>query len=241
MPVACHVPSAAGMRNRDLVRHRQNPVCARTAMKNSVHGVPLHPRALPAGTPFSAGWVRQVRAPGGYRIGGFLGAVDDLSARIARGDARIRAAVRRSPAAGIIKTVPGVGDCTALVLDPGTDDMGRFVRAAKLCAHPGLVPSVGPSGESVHYGPITRRGSPIMRRVLTECVHSHVRYTPNSDVSVFYKRLAKKRGPAKAVMAAALMMLKVVYRMLRENRAFVQNYGQEAVGNTLEARNSPGS
>ena len=113
------------------------------------------------------------------------------------------------------------------MLDSEIDDIGRFVRAAKLCAYSGLVPSVRSSGDTVHYGPITHRGSPIMRWVLTECVHSHVRYAPRSDVSVFYKRLAKKRGPAKAVVAAASMMLKVVYWMLRENRAFVQNYGQE--------------
>ena len=105
-------------------------------MKNSVHGVLLRPRARPTGTPFSAGWVRQVRAPGGYRMDGFPGAAGDLSARIARDGARIRAAARRSSAARIIKTVPGVGDCTALVLDPGIGDVGRFVRAAKLCACP---------------------------------------------------------------------------------------------------------
>ena len=43
------------------------------------------------------------------------------------------------------------------------------------------------------------------------------------------------------MVTAALMMLKVVYWMLREDRAFVRNYGQEAVGNTLEAGNPQGS
>ena len=210
-------------------------------MKDPVHGVPLQPRARPAGTPFSAGRVRQVRALGGHRTDGFLGAVGAISARIARDDAGIRGAARRSPAAGIIKTIPGVGGYTALVLDPEIGDVGRFVRAAKLCAHPGPVPSVGPSGDTVHCGPITRRGSPILRWVLTECAHPRVRYAPGSDVSVFYKRLAKKRGVSKAAVAAAPMMLKVVCWMPGENRAFVQNYGQEAVGTGLEARNPTGS
>ena len=168
-----------------------------------------------------------MRAPGDCRMDGFPGAVDGPSARIAQDDARIRAAAGRSPAARIIKTVPDVGDCTALVLDPGIDDVGRFVRAAKLCACPGLVPSVGPSGDTARYGPITRRGSPIMRWVLTGCVHPRVRYAPRPGVPVSYKRPAKKRGPARATVAAAPVMLKVVYRMLGEDRAFVQNYGQE--------------
>ena len=71
-------------------------------MKDSVHGVLLRPRARLAGTPFSAGWVRQVRALGDYRIDGFLEAIGAISARIARDDARMREAVRRSSTAGII-------------------------------------------------------------------------------------------------------------------------------------------
>ena len=66
-----------------------------------------------------------------------------------------------------------------------------------------------------------------MRWVLTGCVHPRVRYAPRPDVPAFCKRPAKKRGPAKAVVAAAPVMLKVVYWTPREDRAFVQNYGQE--------------
>ena len=100
---------------------------------------------------------------------------------------------------------------------------------------------MGPSGDTARYGPITHRGSPIMRRVLTGCVHPRVRHAPRPDIPAFYKRLAKKRGPAKATVAAAPVMLKVVYRMPGEDRAFVRNYGQEAVGTALEARNPTGS
>ena len=63
--------------------------------------------------------------------------------------------------------------------------------------------------------------------MLTECLHAHLRYAPDSDISIFYKRLAQKRGMAKAAVAAAAKMLKMIYWMLRENRAFVPNYGQE--------------
>ena len=160
MPVACRAPSPGSMRDRDLVRHRLRLVHARVSVKYPVYGVPLRPRARPAGAPFSAGWVRQVRAPGGYGIDGFLGAIGAISARIARDGARIRGAAGRSPAAGIMKAAPGVGGCTAPVPDSEIGGIGRSVRAAELCACPAPVPSVGPSGGTARYGPVTRRGGP---------------------------------------------------------------------------------
>ena len=63
--------------------------------------------------------------------------------------------------------------------------------------------------------------------VLTGCVHPRMRCAPRPDVPVSCKRPAKKGGPAKAAVAAAPVMLKAVYRMPGEDRAFVQNYGQE--------------
>ena len=60
------------------------------------------------------------------------------------------------------------------------------------------------------------------RWILVEAVHSHVRYAPNSDLTNFYKRLAKKRGTSKAAVAAASKLLRIMYRMLKENRGYVQ-------------------
>ncbi len=49
-------------------------------------------------------------------------------------------------------------------------------------------------------------------------------HAPKSDISIFYKRLARKRGNSKAAVAAAGKMLKVIYWLLKENRDFEQNY-----------------
>lgn len=224
---ACHVPSDANMQNRNLVRHRQKLTHTRTSMKNSIHAILLQSHVRPEGTPFSQGWIRQVRELGDPRISAFLQVIDVVNVQIALANEKIRDAVKQSPDAQIIKTMPGIGDYSALVLASEIDDINRFVRAPKLCAYAGIVPSVRSSGDAVHYGPITHRGSSILRWVLTECVHSHVYNAPDSDISIFYKRLKKKRGMAKAAVAAAAKMLKMIYWMLKEKRAFVRNYGQD--------------
>ena len=47
----------------------------------------------------------------------------------------------------------------------------------------------------------------------------------DSDVTKFYRCLAKKRGTSKAAVVAASKMLRVIYWMLKEKRGFVTNYG----------------
>ncbi|MDI1495689.1 MAG: hypothetical protein K8823_997 [Cenarchaeum symbiont of Oopsacas minuta] len=61
----------------------------------------------------------------------------------------------------------------------------------------------------------------MLRWVLVESIHSHVLHAPKL---IFYKRLAKKRGNSKAVVAAAAKMLKVIYWLLKDGRNFEQNY-----------------
>ena len=116
---------------------------------------------------------------------------------------------------------------SALVIASCIDGIGRFFRSEKLSEYAGLIPSVGSSGETAHYGRITRRGDPLLRWIMTGCIHSHARHAKDSDVAEFYKRLAKKRGTGKAAVAVASKMLRVIYWMLKEKRRFVTNHGQE--------------
>ena len=84
------------------------------------------------------------------------------------------------------------------------------------------------SADVVHHGRITRRGSRMLRWLLTEAVHTHASHAPDSDITVFYRRIAKKRGTSKAaVAAAASKMLRVIYHMLSDKREFVMHYSQD--------------
>ena len=224
--VVCHVPSRQAMANRDLVRHRRTLVRQRTGFKNSIHGILLQMSAQPTGTTFSRAWAGQIRHMGDYRTEAYLDAIDYMGDKIALADARVRDAVRQDRNAQFLKTVPGVGDYTALTISAEIDDIGRFAGSNALCAYAGIVPSVRASGDKAAYGHITRQGSDIMRWVLVQAVHSHVRYAKGSALTAFYRRIARKRGNGIAAVAAASKMLRVMYWLLREQRGFVPNYGQ---------------
>ena len=220
----CHVAGSKTTKERDLVRYRHMMVEIRTRMKNSIHGILLQNSMKPTGVPFTHRWVAQLRQMQDYRTDGYLAIIESLDNVIMRSNIRIRDAVNDNPDAMLLKSIPGVGDYTALIIASAIDGIERFHSSEKLSAYAGIVPSVRSSADIAHHGRITRRGSNILRWILVECVHSHVRFAPSSDVSMFYYRIRKKRGGGKAAVAAASKMLHVMWWRLKEKRGFVKNY-----------------
>ena len=97
----------------------------------------------------------------------------------------------------LLKTIPGVGNYSALIISSEIGDIARFHRPEKLSAYAGIVPSVRNSAEIVQHGRITRRGSRSLRWILTECVHSHVRYARDSYITNCYNPHRKEEGQGK--------------------------------------------
>ena len=128
--------------------------------------------------------------------------------------------VKESPEATLLKSIPGVGNYSALVISSMIGDVGRFNSPQNLISYAGLAPSVRSSADVAHHGRITKRGDTLMRGVLTECALIHIRHAPNSYVSKAYFRIGKKRGNGKAIVAAAATLLHVAYLVLKEGRRY---------------------
>ena len=216
----CHVPGGETIRDRQLVRARQKLGWQRAYYKNSIHGITLQAGIRTKGSGFTKAHRMELATFGDYRIDSYLRMIGATEAEMSRMNAMIRRAVDRNPAAGLLTSIPGVGAYTALAVCAELGDISRFADPHKLCAYAGLVPSVRNSADTVHHGRITKRGSRILRWLLVEAVHSHVGHAPDSDITAFYKRLAKKRGTGKAAVAAASKLLRVIFRMLVEGKAF---------------------
>ena len=181
-----------------------------TLTKNKIHWILLQGSVKPAGAPFTIGWTARVRSLNDCRIDGYLAVIDFLKDRIALADARISDAVKKNPDAVLINTIPGVGNYPALVITSCIDGIDRFFRSEKLSEYAGLVPSVRSSGETAHYGRITRRGNPLLGWIMTGCIHSHARHAKDSDVAEFYRRLAegnRQGGSCRSLKDAARHLL----------------------------------
>ena len=96
----------------------------------------------------------------------------------------------------------------------------RFPTADALLAYFGIVPSVRDSADTHHHGRITKTGDILVRHLAVEAAVSHTRWSPGSTITKFYMRLKKRKGMAKARVAAAAKLLRAGYWMLREDRDF---------------------
>jgi len=102
-------------------------------------------------------------------------------------------------------------------------DIRRFTSSSKLLSYAGAIPSVRQSSDIIKYGRITRQGSKNLRRIITECLHIHLRFDPSS-VSIFCRRISmgnKRKG--KALIAASNKLLKIIYWVLKERRPYISS------------------
>jgi transposase len=201
---------------RTLLRHRFQLVRLRTLMRNRIHAVLAdHGCDRPAGCFTGPGraWLAELPLPTAPRqvvddlcalldaIQVPIDAADRQLARSARADARVKA----------LQRLPGVGPLTALTILAEAGDITRFPNARKLAAWAGLTPAVRASDRTVHYGHISKQGSPWLRWVLTEAAHTAVR---SPEFRNFYLNLSHRRGKKIAITAVARKLLTRAYHLL---------------------------
>ena len=148
----CYVPEGRTADGRKLVRYRRMMIKNRGREKNSIHGILLQASLDLDEAPFSSRWLAQVRKLGDYRIDGFLSSIERYDDLIKRADARVASMVRESPNAMLLKSIPGIGNFSALVISSMVGDIERFNSPQNLISYAGLAPSVRNSANVVHHG-----------------------------------------------------------------------------------------
>ena len=143
-----------------------------------------------------------------------IGHIDFLDASIAALTEEV--AARCGPfesAITILCSIPGISKTTAevMVAEMGVD-MTRFPTAQHLCAWAGVAPASHESaGKRRPAG--TRHGSTWLQRALIEAARAAAK-TKGSYFSAQYPRIAKRRGPNKAIVAVAHSILVVAWHLL---------------------------
>lgn len=217
----CYVPPADIQVLRDLARSRTFLIRERTKVMNRIHAK-LRGRGIvnPEGSVFSKKnrpWLLkqdEVEFPHLAQL------IDHLSLAIKNTDRDIVQAMMRTPEIQLLESIPGFGPLTSLVLYAEVGDISRFPSAEHLCSYFGIVPGESQSGDVMHRGRITRRGSSLARYVLVQAAWMHVTHCPESSITKSYKRLAKRIGKSKAIVATARRLVKVSYHLLRDKRSF---------------------
>jgi transposase len=168
-----------------------------------------------------------------------LAHVDFLDAAIARVNSELVERVHPDEdAVTRLDTIPGVGRTVAetLVAEIGVD-LTRFPSAKHLASWAGLCPGNHESAGKRRGGAI-RKGSPWLRACLVQAAHAAAR-TKGTYLAAQYRRLAARRGRAKAAVAVAHSILIIVYHVLTEGTVYRDlgaNYYDERNRQAVERR-----
>jgi transposase len=160
----------------------------------------------------------------------FLGTqVDQLDARIAELERRLKQQHKANPMSRALAEVPGIGSVTALSLAL-TIDPGRFTSGRHFAAWLGLTPKERSTGGRQRLGGISRAGNERLRQLLVVGAMAVVRYArPGSKTASAWLLALLERKPRKvAAVALANKMARVVWAMMASGEAYRGSKGAVA-------------
>ena len=105
----------------------------------------------------------------------------------------------------IIKSVPGFGDISTIIVSTEIVDFLRFRNEKTAFSFVGLTPREHSSGEHRRLGSISRQGSSRLRHILTEAAWRAIKQ--DSSLAEAFDRIATRSGKKKAIVAIARKLI----------------------------------
>lgn len=123
-----------------------------------------------------------------------------------------------------LRSIPGIGPKTALLLIAITDNFEKFEHYKQLIAYVGFSPRVYQSGSSVKgKGHICKMGKAQIRKLLYMCSWTAKRY--NKACKEMYDRLKEKGKPERVIkVAIANKLLKQAFAIANSKQKYIENY-----------------
>jgi transposase len=167
----------------------------------------------------AAGWPSRV-LPAASReiVTDCLAVIDGLAPLIDRIDGELHARAKADPRVKVLRTLPGVGEFTALVMLAEIGDITRFGSARKLASWAGLTPTV--RGSDLTVGHISKQGSAWLRWVMNQAAQTAKR---SPEFAATYSSIAKRRGKKIATIAIARKLLTRACHLLADMQATSTN------------------
>ncbi|TYB72215.1 IS110 family RNA-guided transposase [Bizionia myxarmorum] len=130
-----------------------------------------------------------------------------------------------------LKTIPGIGNKTAVMLVVLTDGFDRFKSGSELCSYAGLTPIIRQSGSSVKGRPrISKMGNQKLRNLLFMCSFNACKY--NKACRDIYERLvAKGKSKKLALIAVCNKLLKQAFAIAKSGLIYEDTYRSTLVKN----------
>jgi transposase len=136
----------------------------------------------------------------------------------------------------LLKSVPGIGLLTAMIVLTELEEVERFSNIDKLCGYIGLVPSTKSSGDKERTGDITPRGHNVLRTAIIESSWIAIRNDPSLMHS--YLTFTKRMESNKAIIKIAKKLLSRIRYVLLNQKPYVclvenENYKNKKISETV--------
>lgn len=130
-----------------------------------------------------------------------------------------------------LKSIPGIGDKTAIMLVVLTDGFDRFKSGSELCSYAGLTPIIRQSGTSVNgRARISKIGNQKLRNLLFMCSFNACKY--NKACKAIYDRIvAKGKSKKLALIAVCNKLLKQAFTIAKSGLIYDDGYRSVLVRN----------
>jgi transposase len=163
--------------------------------------------------------------------------IDAVSADIADLDERIDTEIAPfATAAARLDEIPGIGHIAACVIIAEVGiDMSRFPTAAHLCSWARFAPGIKESAGRKKGNGATGHGNPYLARVLGEAAVSAGK--TDTFLGERYRRLARRRGKKKAIVAVGRSILVIVWHLLNDPEARFVDLGSDFYDTHLNTSN----
>ena len=162
--------------------------------------------------------IRLGEAASSFQVRSLVRQMDFLDGECAGVERRVSELLERIEP--LVLTIPGVSHATGAQIVAEIGDIGRFRNATALVSYAGLNSSVSQSGKfDSGGGPITKHGSPYLRRALWLAANRSRQHDPS--LRAFYER---KRAEGKchrvAVTAVARKLCHIVFAVMRDRAPY---------------------
>jgi len=124
----------------------------------------------------------------------------------------------------LLKSIPGMGVKTAMMLIVMTDGFERFENSKQLCSYIGITPTIRQSGSSVRgRSRISKMGNRELRSLLFLCSFSAYKY--NKSCKDLYDRIvAKGKSKKLALIAVSNKLLKQAFAIAKSGLPYDDNF-----------------
>jgi len=170
---------------RELHRTRMALSKLRTALKNRIHatlakyGITTSEHSdifVGAGRAWLETALSRLPPETGRCVAQELEALDALQHQIAQLEKRIRERVALTPSIQLLKSLPGIGDILAIVIEREIGSIERFGTAGRLASYAGVVPTVHASGGKTRFGHMRKPSNQYLKWAFIEAANVVVRH-----------------------------------------------------------------